>query len=263
MSAIENIKIFIGTEAGNEKAEKALHYSIIQNSSGPVEIYWMSDKYKDSVWDGWNKGREHRDQNSGVGWKTNFSVFRWTIPELCGFKGKAIYLDVDQIILKDIRKMWELPMNNAAVLAIKPERTDVMLIDCEKFNNELWPKIESMKPSGKHQKHYRTIVQEKLGIGQLDLIYNCLDGKKFDKDKTRLLHYTKMSTQPWKPFPQTIQYEEHKNKQVEELWHSYYEESLRFENRFNYKLGSPNNFFDLKTRYELIVNSAAKYIKHE
>lgn len=256
---METIRIFIGNEPGNEKAEKALHYSIIKNCSSPIEIHWMSDKYKNSIWDNWNKGRDNRLQNSGTGWKTNFSVFRWVIPEICGFKGKAIYLDIDQLVLKDIRQMFELEMGNNAVLSITPERTDVMLMNCEKFNNPIWPSVSKMKPSGKHQKSYRKIVQENLGIGQLDLMYNCLDGKDFDKNKTRLVHYTKMSTQPWHPFPNAMTYKEHNSPEMETLWHQYYNESLKFEIENNYILGSPENLDDNFTIFNSVKNMSSNF----
>lgn len=257
----ESIRIFIGTEDGNQKAEKALHYSIIKNCKSNVDIYWMSDKYKDSVWDNWNKGRDDRTQNSGVGWKTNFSVFRWAIPELCNYSGKAIYLDVDQIVLKDIEQMWNLDIENHGILAINEERTDVMLMNCSKFKADIWPKIQQMKPSGRNQKHYRLLVQKNLSIGILDKMYNCLDGKDFDYEKTRLVHYTKMNTQPWRPFPEAMEYKEHSNKQVESLWYDYYKEALEFEAKNNYILGSPDGFFDLKSSFDRVSNSAAKYLR--
>lgn len=255
------IRVFVGTEVGNEKAEKALHYSIIKNCKNNIDIYWMSNKYKDSIWDNWNNGRHDGEKNSENGWKTNFSVFRWTIPELCNYSGKAIYLDVDQIILKDIRQMWDIDMENNAVSMIKEARTDVMLMNCCKFKDNFWPKIQKMKPSGNNQRYYKAIIQKNFSIGVFDKIYNCLDGKDFDMQKTRLIHYTKMNTQPWKPFPNRIEYKEHDNKEVEKLWHDYYKEALEFEVKNNYILGSPDGFFDLKSSFDRVSNSAAKYIR--
>lgn len=211
------IQIFIGTEPGNQDAEITLEYSIRKTTSGPYNITWMSDGIPCSVWQHWNKGRKNRVQNTTNGWKTNFSAFRWAIPELCNFHGRAIYLDVDQIVLKDIRQMWELPMDGCSYLAIQPERTDVMLMDCTKFGAAWWPSIEKMKPSGHSQKYYRMLVQKNTNTGSLDKIYNCLDGKGYC-DQTRLVHFTKMSTQPWQPFPDVIKYEPHESKVMREIW---------------------------------------------
>lgn len=217
---MDTIKIFVGSEPGNEKAEQVLEWSIKNTTSGPYELTWMSDAIP-GIWQGWNKGRPDRTQNTLIGWKTNFSCFRWAIPELCEFKGRAIYLDVDQILLKDIRQMWELPMDGCSYLSIRPERTDVMLMDCSLFAGPWWYSIDKMKPSGKSQRHYRKVVEANTKVGKLDGIYNCLDGDGFTID-TRLLHYTEMTTQPWHPFPETIKYVKHKNPALHNLWHDAY-----------------------------------------
>jgi hypothetical protein len=211
------IKIFIGSEPGNEAAEITLDYSIRSTTSGLYSITWMSEGMPCSLWQHWNKSRDKRTQNTHIGWKTNFSVFRWAIPELCGFEGRAIYLDVDQIVLKDIREMWELSMGGCSYLAITPQRTDVMLMDCSKFKEEWWPKLSKMKPSGNPQLHYRKLVEQNTRVGKLDDIYNCLDGEGLC-EKTRLVHYTDMKTQPWKPFPEAIKYKAHKNKEMLSIW---------------------------------------------
>ena len=178
-----------------------------------------------SIWQHWNKGRTSRSQNTKDGWKTNFSAFRWAIPELCNFEGRAIYLDVDQILLKDIRQMWELPMNDCSYLSIRPERTDVMLLDCSKFNQPWWPSLKKMKPSGRSQKGYRVLVEKYTKVGPLDGIYNCLDGIGYSED-TRLVHYTEMNTQPWCPFPDTITYKVHPNEIMREIWNSSYKQAI-------------------------------------
>lgn len=234
------VKVFVGSEIGNEKAEKALHWSIINTSSGPVEINWMNDKYKGSIWDGWNKRRKHRKQDTGQGWKTNFSAFRWAIPELCNFEGRGIYLDVDQIVLKDIKKMWGLLMGNCATLTINRWKTDVMLMKCKKFDAEWWPRIEKMRPSGRLQSYYRTLVYKKGRMGTMDPIYNCLDGEFWDPNKTRLVHYTEMSTQPWRPFPENMEYKPHPVPELELLWNQHYSAALEFEKNYNIQLGSPD-----------------------
>lgn len=223
---MDTIKIFIGSEPGNQDAEITLEWSISQTTSGPYEIYWMSEGIPCSTWQHWNKGRDHNKQNTKTGWKTNFSAFRWAIPELCNFEGKAIYLDVDQIVLKDIRNLWELPINNYSYLAINNLRTDVMLLNCSKFENSWWPSISEMKVSGNSQRHYRRLVEKNTEVGNLDKKYNCLDGEGFDEETT-IIHFTKMTTQPWKPFPQNIKYQPHKNKIMQEIWETSFEQAKK------------------------------------
>jgi lipopolysaccharide biosynthesis glycosyltransferase len=223
---METIKIFIGSEPGNQDAEITLAWSISQTTSGPYEINWMSEGIPCSIWQHWNKGRDHNIQNTKTGWKTNFSAFRWAIPELCNFKGKAIYLDVDQIVLKDIRNLWDLPVNDFSYLAINNVRTDVMLLNCDKFENSWWPSINKMKISGHSQRYYRQLVEKNTKVGNLDKKYNCLDGEGFDEE-TSIIHFTKMSTQPWKPFPQNINYQPHKNKIMQEIWETSFDQAKK------------------------------------
>lgn len=225
MKDLDIIQIFVGSEPGNQDAEIALEYSIRSTTSGPYNITWMSYGIPCSIWQHWNTGRANRVQNTQNGWKTNFSAFRWAIPELCNFSGRAIYLDVDQIVLADIRQMWELPMNDCSYLAITPERTDVMLMDCSKFNAKWWPSIKKMKPSGWAQRYYRYIATKNTSVGKLDKIYNCLDGHGYC-NQTRLVHYTKMSTQPWQPFPDVINYEPHESKVMREIWNCTFSKAL-------------------------------------
>lgn len=255
------IKIFVGSEVGNEKAEKALHWSVINTSTVSVEINWMNDKYKGSVWDKWNKGRNHRKQDTDQGWKTNFSGFRWAIPELCGFKGRAIYMDVDQIVIKDIKQMWELPIGKYAALAIHPSRTDVMLLDCAKFSGDWWKRINEMRPSGRLQSRYRLQVQKQYGIGKMDKIYNCLDGEEWDPEKTRLVHYTEMSTQPWRPFPKNMEYKDHAVPALELLWNKHYVSALEFEKQHNITLGSPETYESGPIVFGNIISKVGDYQK--
>lgn len=229
------IKIFIATEAGHEKAEKALEYSIISSTKEEFKIYWMKNEIGETF-SNWNKERDHLRMNSGEGWKTNFSCYRWAIPELCNFQGRAIYFDVDQIVLKDVSQMWNLDMQDKAVLTIRPEKTDVMLMDCSKFTRDWWPRLKWMKPSGKYQAQYRKLVQRKNLVGLLDPIYNCLDGDGFSEN-TRLVHYTKMNTQPWHPSPESMEYFPHKNPAMEALWWKYYNEAIEFEKNTGKILG--------------------------
>jgi len=242
---MDKIRIFIGSEPGNQDAELTLDWSIRNTTSGPFEVWWMTDGIPCSIWQHWNKGRKDRVQNTTNGWKTNFSAFRWAIPELCGFEGRAIYLDVDQIVLKDIRKMWQLEMNDCSYLAISPERTDVMLLDCSKFSGNWWPSISKMKPSGNSQMRYRKLVQANTKVGKLDPIYNCLDGDGLNEE-TRLVHYTKMSTQPWKPFPDAIQYQEHKSKEMLSIWESSFKSAMNeMRSHKRHELRSNKNYFTL------------------
>ena len=40
--------------------------------------------------------------------RTPFSFQRFLIPELCGFKGRGIYVDSDMQVFEDIRGLWKV-----------------------------------------------------------------------------------------------------------------------------------------------------------
>ena len=94
------LKIFIGTSANYEDgdAELVYEYSLRKNSSSCLEINWMRlSNQEDSFCSNWNT----------KGWYTPFSAFRWAVPYLCNFEGRAIYTDVDMINFHDITELYE------------------------------------------------------------------------------------------------------------------------------------------------------------
>jgi hypothetical protein len=73
--------------------------------------------------------------------RTPFSFQRFLIPEVVGYKGRAIYLDADMQVFKDIRSLWMRPFNGAEILAVEePVETgrrpqfSVMVLDCDSLN---------------------------------------------------------------------------------------------------------------------------------
>jgi hypothetical protein len=102
------VRVFVGTSANGEdaEAEMALEWSLKTRSSLPVEITWMRQTHDTaSPWGGWDTSK----------WATPFSGFRWAIPAVCGFKGRAIYMDVDTVAVTDIAELWRMPMTPGKV----------------------------------------------------------------------------------------------------------------------------------------------------
>jgi hypothetical protein len=155
-------KVFIGTEPRMWRGTKVLEYSAEKYSSIPIVFERMDYSLEDPDWQDWRIGRPYgvpatRNVNElgELVWFTDFTCFRWAIPEKCGFKGRAIYNDVDQIYLGDVKELLELDMGDSAVLSLTTNETSVLLFDCEKFANlDWWPSIEEMKESNWGIKHY-------------------------------------------------------------------------------------------------------------
>lgn len=201
------IKIFVGTSANGEDAvaEKTLEYSLRKNSSEPLEVIFM------------------RNNDSYMGlfdsstWATPFTNLRWTIPEYCGFTGRAIYMDVDQLNLKDISQLYYTDLNGKP-FGSRADRLCVMVIDCQAMQPLLQP-VSVIKNNPSYGSNiYWDIVKKSQPI---DPRWNCLDGEGRPISDIWHLHFTSMPTQPWKPawFKGTPQI--HPRKDLVDLWTQY------------------------------------------
>jgi lipopolysaccharide biosynthesis glycosyltransferase len=213
---IDPIRIFVGTSANNEdsEAEMVLEYSLRKNTTHPIEITWMRQTNDtDSIWGGWQTQR----------WSTPFSGFRWAIPEACNFHGKAIYMDVDQVNLRDIAELYATELKGYPLAARRGARFGghefcVVLMDCERLGDMLMP-VSRMKSNP--DAHHRYIAQFSGSeiVYDLDPRWNCHDGEGRSLDDIWHLHYTKMETQPWRPAWFTGKPEEHPRQDLVKFWH--------------------------------------------
>ncbi len=190
------VRIFIGTEPAQHRAELVLVWSIVQarDPSRAYEIHLMKDL----------KGYDRRK------WKTGFSRYRYAIPALAGETGRAIYNDVDQIYLADPALLFDLDMGGAGVLCVSHRDTSVMLIDCERMAS-VW-KAADAEAGGRHLYFNKQLHDAGLW-GQLPPEWNARD-QEYDPAKSKLFHFTTLQTQPWRPFPELIKYREHPNEDV-------------------------------------------------
>ena len=91
---MEPIRIFVGTSETEDKwIERVLVYTLLENTDRELEITMM----RPSMFEDWNK----------TGWGTPFTCFRYAIPHLCDYKGKAIYMDCDQMSFRDIGEFYD------------------------------------------------------------------------------------------------------------------------------------------------------------
>jgi lipopolysaccharide biosynthesis glycosyltransferase len=205
------IKIFVGTCYKNIPAEIALESSIKKFTKSLCKITWMRDR---EPFIGWNTEN----------WGTGFTPFRWVVPELCNFTGKAIYLDVDVILNSDIKELWDVDLEDKFVASLFGNYS-VMVFNCEKFKelstyasiNE-WKKNSCVPAyNGLYSKYVNELESKKL-IKFLAPEWNCLDGLNCDWKTAKLIHFTQKDTQPWKPYPEKHKYKKHKIPELELLW---------------------------------------------
>lgn len=228
MDRQERVRVFIGSGEASLLERKALIHSLRKHTQRELEIY---------VFNGTHNAIELNDgepQIAPMSLKvkyrnaTEFSLYRFIIPEICNYQGKAIYVDSDTICLTDIGELFNTPMNGCNFLAKKGAYKayrgsdfwglSVMLIDCEKsqfaleticdeIDRGLYTQTDFMAMSRAFLSHHPYV------IGELDPRWNSLD--YWDKD-TKLIHYTGLFSQPWK-YP---------NHPYGELWFNYFNEAV-------------------------------------
>ena len=229
--------IWVGSDVWqrNAGAERVLEYSIRKHASCPVQIHWMTANESEGfaisehgeIEGSWKIGRPIGQAWPKRGWGTSFSAFRVAIPELSGYRGRHIYMDVDQLVLGDVAELLALPLRKPWC-SINSLRTDVSVIDCSGFANKpWWPRLSWMRPSGTHLPVYRDILSKHDFFDEsLPPSWNCCDDRIRPIEGQNLLHFTVVPTQPWRPYS-TVNYQPHPNQPWVDLWNQYEQESLK------------------------------------
>jgi lipopolysaccharide biosynthesis glycosyltransferase len=199
----EVIRVYVGTDRSQLLAVSVLEHSIKRHTTAQVEVIPMIDM-------------DYPIPKNPKNWqRTGFSFGRFNIPKLAGYKGKAIYMDADMQVFKDIRELWELPFNGNKVLIQQDlKHTDitmqkdnspvkrikqcsVMLLDCENLHwdvNSIVEELDEEKYSYQELMENLCILSEEEIGYTIPFEWNSLE---YYDENTCLIHYTDMGTQPW------------------------------------------------------------------
>ncbi len=196
--ADETIRIWCGADRSQRLAFRVLADSIRRQTRRQVEIHAIDNGDAPSVAD-----QRHAPY-------TEFSFARFAIPALAGRHGRAIYLDSDMLVFRDIAELWDAPLDGAHVAIETGSRSDpaqtaharnrhaaVMLLDCAKLD---WDVARIVAALGCDYDYNALMTLDPvLPPGTLrEAIprgWNDLD--RYDAARTRLLHFTEIRTQPW------------------------------------------------------------------
>ena len=218
------INVFIGYDSKEKVAFNTLAYSILRNSTKPVSItpIYLPNLRDDFV-------RERNNLSS-----TEFSFSRFIVPHLMNYKGWAVFMDCDQLMLGDIAELWRLRDDKYAVQLCKHDYTpkedkkflgqvqtkyekknwsSFMLMNCKKCN-ELTPDYVN-SATGLQLHQFKWLESEDL-IGDLPLEWNWLvDEPGYNtKSKVNNIHFTKGG--PW--------FKEYADCSYSETWNEYHKE---------------------------------------
>jgi hypothetical protein len=187
------VRVYVGSQEAQMVPVKVLEYSIRERTDLPVEVFPLH-----------HAGIEFptpRDVRNRP--RTPFSFQRFFIPQMAGYLGRAIYLDSDMQVFRDIRELWSLPFDGADLLAAwelaessRRPQFSVMLLNCEALR---WDLHEIVAGLDRGELTYETLMYE-MRVARnirtaIDPTWNSLE--RYEPGKTSLLHYTDMTRQPW------------------------------------------------------------------
>lgn len=187
------VKIYVATTEAQMLSVKVLEYSIRKHASMSVEVIPLHLSKIDIP-----LPKDIRNLP-----RTPFSFQRLLIPEMQGYKGRAIYLDSDMQVFKDIKDVWMQGFNEAQILTVsnaddsdRHPQFSVMLLDCDRLD---WDICKIVTMLNKGELTYENLIYDMSIVStirpKIASIWNSLES--YQEGKTALLHYTDMNTQPW------------------------------------------------------------------
>jgi hypothetical protein len=187
------VRVYVATTEDQMLSVKVLEYSIKKHASMSVRVYPLHES-------GITIPVPENPANRP---RTPFSFQRLLIPALAGYKGRAIYLDSDMQLFKDIKQLWNALPGNASMNTVisagcsgrKPQFS-VMVMDCESLQWDINEIVDSLDSGGLTYDDlmYRMSIAENIERS-LEPAWNSLE--YYREGETALLHYTDMPTQPW------------------------------------------------------------------
>ena len=217
-----SIRIYLGTQIEQTLATAVLTYSIRRRTSHTVQIQPLYEAVAAANID------IPIPEDPALRPRTPFTFQRFAIPALCQYQGKALYLDSDMLVFKDISELWEQPFRKTAngktadsktadgktadakaaeptadLLSVPepPEsgrspQYSVMLLNCAQLD---WNVAQLVQSLTRGRWTYREFVLDMApaAIKRADLPAGWNDLERYNPERTALLHYTDMPSQPW------------------------------------------------------------------
>jgi hypothetical protein len=185
--------VYVAATEGQMLAVKVLEYSIRKHASMTVRVQSLHES-----------GIEVPQPRDPKNWpRTPFTFQRFLIPQITGYRGRAIYMDSDMQVFDDVRELWIQPFNGANLLAVgdtagtgRRPQFSVMLLDCAALRWEIGNLVHRLDAG---ELTYEDLVYEMRMAGNVNASiparWNSLE--TYREGETSLLHYTDMDTQPW------------------------------------------------------------------
>lgn len=203
------LAIFIGSGDASAIERKVLIYSLHKHTHRPLDIRVFNGTDNALERDGGIEPLPLAPNLRHRHGATEFGLCRYLVPQLCGWIGRALYLDSDIVCLGDVGDLFDVPLAGADFLALPrhPPADDgsgwltaVMPIDCasarfdlesifDEIGRGLYTQGDFMKMSA------RFLARHPYRIGRIDPAWNSLD---VHGSGTKLVHFTDLDRQPWR-----------------------------------------------------------------
>lgn len=165
------MRIFIGVDPRQPVAAQVLAHSIWERSSNPVSISLLKIEHMPS-------------KRIGL---TAFSFSRYCVPHICGYSGRALFMDADMLCLGDICELEEI---------CDPQLSSVCVVKNPKLRFE-WPSL--MYFNNAHCKGLTLDVIDKgtpqsfewaQSVGEIPSEWNHLVGYDRRRKDAKVVHFT-------------------------------------------------------------------------
>lgn len=228
MNSDDTVVVFIGSGEASTLERKVLIHSLKKNSQRKLDIRVFNGTHNSLETE--NSSPQLLPMPLKVKYAnvTEFSNYRFLIPSLCDFKGRAIWLDSDMLCIGNISELFDTDMGDYDFLAKKSAYglaeteqwgLSVSLFDCDKARFDIGKYFEEIGEQlytygDLHQMTPRFLAVHPFKIGSINPKWNDFD--YIDKS-TKLIHYTNLYTQPWK----------YRSHPYGDLWFTYFEEAYK------------------------------------
>jgi len=195
---MQPLRVFVGFDPREAVAFHVCVHSIIRHASVPVSITPLALNTLAGFYE-----ETHEGTNA-------FVHSRFLVPYLCGYKGQALFIDGDMVLMDDVAKLFQYLPNDCDVAVCKhdyktkhpvkywgqpnkdyPKKqwSSVVLWNCSYPANEALTPDYVAKASSQHLHRFEWIKDERR-IGSIPLEWNWLCDEQPHNETAKLYHWT-------------------------------------------------------------------------
>jgi hypothetical protein len=202
----EPMRIFLGVNEALRVPARVLEFSLRKHASEPVVVDYLLGVTLPKL-------RHWRQR-----FRSASALRRFAIPELCGYRGRALYLDARGLALADVAELWAIPFGRQRVLCAyraaghatvhgvgeecwaQPGRqASVMMLDCARLR---WDIAEIARGLDEGRYSQQALLDE-LCLVHPDEVADTLPPEwccpqDYEAGRSKLVQFTVQPTYPWK-----------------------------------------------------------------